>query len=85
MQVLDSSGAEDGVGTVLFNTAPTEIDFTPTSTTVGTTTVVISEYEFETLGKFTITYAKDVTGTLTRSERLLECEARCWIAWRGAL
>jgi hypothetical protein len=64
MQVLDSSGAEDKER-VTFNTSPTEIDFTPTSTTAGTTTVLISPYNFETLGTFTLTYAKDVTGTLT--------------------
>jgi hypothetical protein len=64
MQVLDSSGAEDEGG-VVFNTTPTEIDFTPTSTTAGTTTVLISAYDFETLGRFTLTYAKDVRGTLT--------------------
>jgi hypothetical protein len=64
MQVLDSSDAEDKER-VTFNTSPTEIDFTPTSTTAGTTTVLISAYNFETLGRFTLTYAKDVTGTLT--------------------
>jgi hypothetical protein len=64
MQVLDSSGAEDKGG-VVFNTTPTEIDFTPTSTTAGTTTVLIGAYDFETLGNFTLTYAKDVKGALT--------------------
>ena len=64
MQVLDSSGAEDA-GRVVFDTSPTEIDFTPTSTTAGTTTVLIRPYNFETLGRFTLTFAKDVTGTLT--------------------
>ncbi len=64
MQVLDSSGAEDS-GRAYVSTTPTEIDFTPTSTTAGTTTVLISAYNFETLGRFTLTFAKDVTGALT--------------------
>src|SRR5437588_474441 len=64
MNVYDSSGNPDANG-VLISTSPTEIDFTPTSTQAGTTTVVISPYNFETTGSFTLTYAKDVTGSLT--------------------
>ena len=64
MNVYDSSGGQDANG-VLINTSPTEIDFTPTSTEAGTTTVVISPWNFETTGSFTLTYATDVTGSLT--------------------
>jgi hypothetical protein len=64
MQVYDSGGAADANG-VYISTSPTEIDFTPTSTEAGTTTVVISPYNSGTTGSFTLTYATDVTGTLT--------------------
>ena len=63
MQVYDSSGAD--VGGVYINSGPTEVDFTPTAAEAGTTTVVISPYQFESTGSFTLTYATDVTGTLT--------------------
>jgi large repetitive protein len=63
MNVVDSSGATDASG-VLFSTGPTEIDFTPTADQAGKTTVVISDYDFETTGSFTLTYATDVTGAL---------------------
>ena len=55
MNVYDSSGNQDANG-VYISTSPTEIDFTPTSTEAGTTTVVISPYNFETTGSFTLTY-----------------------------
>jgi len=55
MHVYNSSGNEDA-NWVYINTSPTEIDFTPTSTEAGTTTVVISPYNFETTGSFTLTY-----------------------------
>ena len=55
MNVYDSSGNPDANG-VLIGTSPTEIDFTPTFTQAGTTTVVISPYNFETTGSFTLTY-----------------------------
>src|SRR5207244_25766 len=64
MNVYDSSeigrasGRESG-------SSPTEIDLTQKNTQAGTTTVVISPYNFETTGSFTLTYAKDVTGSLT--------------------
>ena len=64
MNVYDSSGAQDANG-VIVSTTPTEIDFTPTADEAGLTTVVISPYDFETTGSFTLTYAKDVTGKLT--------------------
>ncbi|HET9920752.1 MAG TPA: hypothetical protein VFQ30_12965 [Ktedonobacteraceae bacterium] len=64
MNVYNSSSNADANG-VLIGTSPTEIDFTPTSTEAGTTTVVISPYNFGTTGSFTLTYAKDVTGKLT--------------------
>jgi hypothetical protein len=64
MQVYDSSGGTDASG-VYINTGTTEIDFTPTAAQAGATTVVISAYNFETLGSFTLTYARDVTGELT--------------------
>ena len=64
MNVYDASGAQDTSG-VYISTSPTEIDFTPTSDQAGLTTVVISAYNFETMGSFTLTYAKDITGTLT--------------------
>src|SRR5947199_327790 len=63
MNVYDSSDGQDANG-VIISTSPTEIDFTPTSYEAGTTTVVISPYDFETTGSFTLTYAKDVTGSL---------------------
>lgn len=55
MNVYDSSGAQDANG-VIISTSPTEIDFTPTADEAGTTTVVISPYDFETTGSFTLTY-----------------------------
>jgi hypothetical protein len=55
MHVYNSSGNEDA-NWVYINTSPTEIDFTPTSAEAGTTTVVISPYNFETTGSFTLTY-----------------------------
>jgi hypothetical protein len=64
MNVYDSSSGQDANG-VLINTSATEIDFTPTSTEAGLTTVVISPYNFGTTGSFTLTYARDVTGGLT--------------------
>src|SRR5205807_9602770 len=64
MNVYDSSRNPDANG-VLIGTSPTEIDFTPTFTQAGTTTVVISPYNSGTTGSFTLTYAKDVTGSLT--------------------
>ena len=64
MNVYDSSGGQDANG-VYITTYPTEIDFTPNSNQAGTTTVVISPYDFETTGSFTLTYATDVTGKLT--------------------
>ena len=63
MNVYDSSGNSDANG-VLIGTSPTEIDFTPTSSEAGTTTVIITPYNFETTGSFTLTYARDVTGNL---------------------
>ena len=55
MNVYNSSGNADANG-VLINTSPTEIDFTPTSAEAGTTTIVISAYNFGTTGSFTLTY-----------------------------
>jgi hypothetical protein len=55
MNVYNSSGNADAYG-VYINTSPTEIDFTPTSAEAGTTTVVISPYNFGTTGSFTLTY-----------------------------
>src|SRR2546425_492596 len=55
MNVYDSSGNPDANGVVI-GTSPTEIDFTPTAAEAGTTTVVISPYNFETTGSFTLTY-----------------------------
>ncbi len=64
MNVYDASGAAD-VGAAVFSTARTELDFTPTPAQAGTTTVVISPYDVETIGSFTLTYATDLTGALT--------------------
>ena len=64
MEVYNSSNNQDASG-VYINTSATEIDFTPTSTEAGITTVVISPYNVGTTGSFTLTYAKDVIGTLT--------------------
>ncbi len=65
MRVYDASKGEDASGRV-FSTSGTEIDFTPTKEQAGPTTVVISDYEnHTTTGNFTLTYATDVTGTLT--------------------
>lgn len=55
MNIYDASGNQDASG-VYINTSPTEIDFTPTSTEAGTTTVIISPYNFLTTGSFTLTY-----------------------------
>lgn len=55
MNVYDSSGNQDANG-VFISTSPTEIVFTPTSAEAGTTTVVISPYNFGTTGSFTLTY-----------------------------
>ncbi len=55
MNVYDSSGNQDANG-VLINTSATEIVFTPTSAEAGTTSVVISPYNFGTTGSFTLTY-----------------------------
>ena len=55
MNVYNSSGNPDANG-VLINTSATEIDFTPTSTEAGTTTIIISPYNFGTTGSFTLTY-----------------------------
>jgi hypothetical protein len=55
MNVYDMSGAQDASG-VYINTSPTSITFTPTADEAGLTTVVISPYNFETTGSFTLTY-----------------------------
>jgi 3D (Asp-Asp-Asp) domain-containing protein len=64
MNVYNASGNPDA-GTVVFTATPTEIDFTPSAEQSGPTTVVISRYDFEATGHFTLTYATDVTGALT--------------------
>jgi len=61
MQVYDHSGANDAGG-VFITTSPTEIDFTPTDAQAGPTTVVISPYNQDATGTFTITYAIDAPG-----------------------
>jgi hypothetical protein len=55
MQVYDSSGNYDAGGVVI-NTSPTEIQFTPTPAEAGPTSVVISPYNFESTGSYTLTY-----------------------------
>ncbi len=59
----DKSGVS--LGSTTFGTSPTYVDFTPTSTEAGTITVVVSQYNSGATGSFTLTYATDVTGTLT--------------------
>jgi hypothetical protein len=54
MQVYDSSGATDAGGAYISAT-PAVIEFTPSSIQAGPTTVVISPYNFETTGSFTLT------------------------------
>ncbi len=63
MNVYDSSGAQD-LGGAVFSTTPTELDFTPTADQAGPTRVVISPYDTGATGRFTLTYAKDLTGKL---------------------
>jgi hypothetical protein len=61
INAYDASGANlDGT---TFSTSPTYIDFTPSQ--AGTITVVISAWNAGATGSFTLTYATDVTGTLT--------------------
>jgi hypothetical protein len=67
MQVYDASRNTDANG-VTFDTAATEIYFTPTSQQAGLTTIVISPYDAGATGSFTLTYAKDVTGQLTTAK-----------------
>jgi hypothetical protein len=64
MNVYDSSGAQDA-GTDVFNSRPSDINFTPTADESGSTKVVITPWDTGATGKFTLTYANDVTGTLT--------------------
>jgi hypothetical protein len=68
MNTYDASNALD-VGPAEFNTAPTDINFTPNATQAGTTKVVITPDGYEctaaTSATFTLTYAKDVSGKLT--------------------
>ena len=63
INVYDSSGATDTGGAV-FSTGPTEIDFTPTASQAGLTKVVVAPYDGGATGRFTLTYAMDVTGKL---------------------
>jgi hypothetical protein len=64
LNVYDSSGAQDA-STDVFNSSPGDLNFTPTSAEAGTTYVVISPWDGDATGSFTLTYAGDVTGTLT--------------------
>ncbi len=64
LNVYNASGNPDA-GAAVFSTAPTEIDFTPNRNQTGATTVVVSPYDGGATGSFTLTYATDVTGTLT--------------------
>jgi hypothetical protein len=63
INAYDTSGAN--LGSTTFSTGPAFIDFTPTSDETGKITVVISQYNSGATGSFTLTYATDVTGTLT--------------------
>jgi hypothetical protein len=56
MDAYDSSG-NNVDGTAVFGSGLTEVDYTPTSTEVGTTTVIISPYNGGT-GSFTLTYTR---------------------------
>jgi hypothetical protein len=64
LNVYDASGAQDA-STDVFSTGPSDINFTPTADEAGPTKVVISPWDTGATGKFTLTYATDVTGTLT--------------------
>ena len=62
--VFDSSGAQV-VGWTGFTTSPIHVDYTPSTAQGGLTKVVIiGDSNNGATGKFTLTYAKDVTGKL---------------------
>ncbi|MGD0394131.1 MAG: hypothetical protein ABSC41_15995 [Acidimicrobiales bacterium] len=63
INAYDASGAE--LGGTMFSTSSTEFDFTPEAYQAGPIKVVISPYQAGTTGSFTLTYATDVTGTLS--------------------
>ncbi|MGH3406695.1 MAG: hypothetical protein ACRDRJ_29965, partial [Streptosporangiaceae bacterium] len=55
LNVYDSIGAQDA-STDVFNTSPGDLNFTPTADEAGTTYVVISPWDGDATGSFTITY-----------------------------
>jgi hypothetical protein len=55
MNIYDSSGGQD-VGTVVFGTDPAQAAFTPTADQAGNTKIVISPYDSDVTGSFTIKY-----------------------------
>ena len=61
---FDPSGAQVA-GWTGFSTGPVEVDYTPTATQAGLTTVVITQNSGDAAtGTFGLTYATDVTGRL---------------------
>ena len=67
---FDSSGAEVA-GWTGFSTGPIEVDFTPTASQAGLTTVVVAQNSGDAAtGTFALTYATDVTGRLKAGERV---------------
>lgn len=65
LSAYDSHGDADVPGIQIFTGQPNEIDFTPTATQAGITTVVIGPWNAGATGTFTLTYSKDSTGALT--------------------
>jgi len=63
INAYDASGAN--LGGTTFSTSSTDVNFTPDIYQAGTITVVISAWNAGATGSFTLTYATDVTGTLT--------------------
>ena len=67
---FDSSGAQVA-GWTGFSTGPIEVDFTPTASQAGLTTVVVAQNSGDAAtGTFALTYATDVTGRLKAGERV---------------
>ena len=65
---FDSSGAQVASSTALRQTI--EVDFTPNASQTGRTTVEIIPWQGDSaIGTFTLTYATDVTGSLSQASR----------------
>jgi hypothetical protein len=64
LSAYDSHGDADVPGIQIFTGQNHEIDFTPTAAQAGPTTVVIGPWNAGATGSFTLTMARDLTGTL---------------------